>query len=121
MTDPLAPLRFWRDVASRYDGVVVVLPRGRVDAAELREVRGILRTAKIAPLAVVLSGRLRRASGRSGETFTPAAAPLPSLPTELRPTVTTNGVPVGVAVSNGSRPDGPDTEHKGTADQRRGR
>jgi hypothetical protein len=131
VTDPLAPLRFWRDVASRYDGVVVVLPRGRVDEAELREVRGILRTAGIAPLAVVLTGRPRRPLGPTGENAAPAPAATTATPAS-RPTVAptatvrradesvvaANGVPI---TGNGARPDVPDTKHKGTADQRRSR
>jgi capsular polysaccharide biosynthesis protein len=131
VTDPLAPLRFWRDVASRYDGVVVVLPRGRVDEAELREVRGILRTAGIAPLAVVLTGRPRRPLGQTGENAAPAPAATTATPAS-RPTVAptatvrradesvvaANGVPIN---GNGARPDVPDTKHKGTADQRRSR
>lgn len=136
ITDPLAPLRFWRDVASRYDGVVIVLPRGRVDEAELREVRGILRNAGITPLAVVLTGRLRRPAASVGATAPAAAAPLPSLPAELRtttdpaatarlvdleePTLAGNGAPAA-ANGDGGRPDIPDTKHKGTAIQRRGR
>jgi hypothetical protein len=136
ITDPLAPLRFWRDVASRYDGVVIVLPRGRVDEAELHEVRGILRNAGITPLAVVLTGRLRRPAAPVGATAPAAAAPLPSLPAELRtttdpaatarlvdleePTLAGNGAPVA-ANGDGGRPDIPDTKHKGTAIQRRGR
>jgi capsular polysaccharide biosynthesis protein len=111
VTDPLAPLRFWRDVASRYDGVVIVLPRGRVDQAELREVRGILRNAGITPLSVVLTGRLRRANTPVGA----PSAPLPSLPAELR----TTSDPA--ARGDGGHPDIPDTKHKGTAIQRRGR
>jgi len=76
VTDPLAPLRFWRDVASRYEGVVIVLPRGRVDAAELHEVRTILRNAGIRPLSLVLVGRTRRAA-RAGAAST-TSAPSPS-------------------------------------------
>ena len=137
VSDPLAPLRFWRDVASRYDGVVIVLPRGRVDAAELREVRGLLRNAGIRPLAVVLTRRLRRPAAPAGDTAPAvAAAPLPSLPAELRttsdpgatarraglekPAPAGNGTPA-VAGGDGGRPEVPDTKHKGTADQRRGR
>ena len=82
VTDPLAPLRFWRDAASRYDGVVIVLPRGRVDVAELREVRGILRSSDITPIAVVLTGRNRRPTVPAA----PATANRPSLPGGLRTT-----------------------------------
>jgi capsular polysaccharide biosynthesis protein len=85
VTDPLSPLRFWRDVASRYAGVVLVVPRGRVDAAELREVRGILRTAGLEPLAVVLTARNPRGSEAADERH-PAATVLPDLPQELRST-----------------------------------
>jgi len=108
VTDPLAPLRFWRDVASRYDGVVLVVPRGRVDEAELREVRGILRTAGITPLAVVLTGRARGRKEKAQEGTPAQAAALPSLPDELRttsdPAATTRRVtpPMGAAPSNGS-------------------
>jgi capsular polysaccharide biosynthesis protein len=142
VTDPLAPLRFWRDVASRYDGVVLVVPRGRVDEAELREVRGILRRAGLTPLAVVLTARTARRANPVDDAAAPAA-PLPSLPEELRttsdPEATTRRTPVGVAVatvstgtgaSAGEPADGtpaskstdvPDTKHKGGSVQRRGR
>jgi capsular polysaccharide biosynthesis protein len=53
--DALAPLRRWREVAATSDGVVVVLPRGRVTAAGLREVRSVLTDAGISPLAVVIA------------------------------------------------------------------
>ena len=83
VTDPLAPLRFWRDAADRYDGVVLTVPRGRVEEAEVHEVRGILRNAGIPVLAVVLTGRSRRTPDAPTETSSaPAAAP--TLRRELR-------------------------------------
>jgi hypothetical protein len=85
VVDPVAPLRFWRDAASRYDGIVIVVPRGRVDRADLREVRGILRSVGIPVLSIVLTGRLRRRAGASAEVPTPVTtAPVPSLPGGLK-------------------------------------
>jgi hypothetical protein len=135
VSDPLAPLRFWRDVASRSDGVVLVVPRGRVDEIELREVRGILRTAGITPLAVVLTGRSRRRVG-SADAGAAAPAARPSLPDVLRATVgaaATRGTPVAAGrpantASLGSLPSGrtgtgvdvPESKHKGGPVTRRG-
>jgi hypothetical protein len=85
VVDPVAPLRFWRDAAARYDGVVVVVPRGRVDGADLREVRGILRSVGIQVLSIVLTGRTRRrarAAADVPETVSTTSAP--SLPGGLR-------------------------------------
>ena len=135
VTDPLAPLRFWRDVASHSDGVVLVVPRGRVDEIELREVRGILRTAGITPLAIVLTGRARRRVG-SADAGAAAPAARPSLPDVLRATVgatATRGTPVAAGrpvntASLGSLPSGrtgtggdvPESKHKGGPGARRG-
>ncbi|MGY1885449.1 YveK family protein [Blastococcus sp. SYSU DS0753] len=54
LADPLAPGRAWR--AAARDGALVVLAVGvgRVDTAELAELRGVLTAAGIAPLAVAL-------------------------------------------------------------------
>jgi hypothetical protein len=60
VADPLAPPRVWKHVAERYDGVVLVVESGRVDGQELREMRAILRSAGISPLAVALVPRRRR-------------------------------------------------------------
>jgi capsular polysaccharide biosynthesis protein len=151
VTDPLAPLRFWRDAAARYDGAVLVIPRGRVDEAELREVRGILRNAGLKILAVVLSGRHPRPSAADDA---PVSTPLPSLPAELRSTSEPGGtarlIPPATATQPGTvatttraatddapaapttatatgdgtsatRADVPETKHKGAAVQRHGR
>jgi capsular polysaccharide biosynthesis protein len=79
VADPLAPLRFWRDAASRYDGVVVVVPRGRVDRADLREVRAILRRVGIPVLSIVLTPRTRRRA-RTAPADAPAVATAPAVP-----------------------------------------
>jgi capsular polysaccharide biosynthesis protein len=52
---PLAPLRSWRRIAEDHDAVVLVVAPGRVQRAELAEVRSILSAAGIRPLALVLS------------------------------------------------------------------
>ncbi|MFW3170532.1 YveK family protein [Geodermatophilus sp. CPCC 206100] len=57
VADPLAPARGWRERADRGDTVVLVLPAGRVAAAELREMRTILSAAGIDPLAIALVPR----------------------------------------------------------------
>lgn len=76
---PLAPLRVWRRVAEDCLGAVLVVPAGRVAAAELHEMRAILRTAGLRPLAVVLT---RHRRGRRGlpRTTVAAAASVPSRP-----------------------------------------
>ena len=60
---PRVPLAEWHSIAERYDGVVLVAESGRVDGADLREIRAILSTAGARLLAVVLlprrSSRLR--------------------------------------------------------------
>ncbi|NEK85480.1 hypothetical protein GCU60_06860 [Blastococcus saxobsidens] len=57
VADPLVPLRVWKHVAEHHDGVVLVVPSGRVDDQELREMRTILASAGIDPLAVALVPR----------------------------------------------------------------
>jgi hypothetical protein len=105
--------------------VVIVLPRGRVDAAELREVRAILRHAGIRPLSLVLTGRTRRpvAGTEAG-----VAGPLPSLPPRLLTTLGSNHrgpaeeplLAVTTVAGDGGRQEIPDSKHKGTALPRRG-
>ena len=60
---PRVPLAQWRSIAERYDGVVLVAESGRVDGADLREIRAILSATGARLLAVVLlprrSSRLR--------------------------------------------------------------
>ncbi|MGY2130534.1 YveK family protein [Blastococcus sp. SYSU DS0617] len=60
---PTVPLADWRRIAQEYAGVVVVAEAGLVDRADLHEIRAILTTAGIRPLAVVL---LPRRGGRTG-------------------------------------------------------
>jgi capsular polysaccharide biosynthesis protein len=64
VADPLVPPRVWKQVAAHHDGVVLVVESGRVDGQELREMRGILRSAGISPLAVALVPRRRHRSLR---------------------------------------------------------
>jgi capsular polysaccharide biosynthesis protein len=83
VADPLAPLGFWREVGATYDGAVVVVPAGRVDAAELHELRVLLRATGIQTLAVVVTpARSRRsrpgtAAERSSGTVPPAGTVAP--------------------------------------------
>lgn len=60
---PRVPLSEWRAIAERYDGVILVAESGRVDGADLREIRAILSATGARLLAVVLlprrSARLR--------------------------------------------------------------
>jgi hypothetical protein len=65
---PLAPLRSWRRVAQDHDAVVLVVAPGRVQRAELAEVRSILTAAGIRPLALVLTPAGRRPSAPSQDT-----------------------------------------------------
>ena len=68
---PQVPLSQWRSIAERYDGVVLVAESGRVDGADLREVRAILSTTGARLLAVVLLPR-RSARLRPGRRTTAA-------------------------------------------------
>jgi capsular polysaccharide biosynthesis protein len=102
--NPMAPLRVWRRVAQDCDGVVLVVRSGRVVAADLHELRSVLRTVAIRPLAVVLASRQR---GRWAPAVTPmsaaqvlllrassrSAAPDPQNTTGLAPTVGRMGTP----------------------------
>jgi hypothetical protein len=69
-------------VAEVYDVVVVVVAPGRVQRAELAELRSVLTGAGISPLALVLAPAGRRIT-RSAEalvrTPTSAASPQPAL------------------------------------------
>ncbi|MGY1745698.1 YveK family protein [Blastococcus sp. SYSU D00695] len=79
--DPLVPLRAWKDVAERHDEVVLVVPSGRVDGRELREMRTILHSAGITPLAIALLPRPRR-GGRTDAAVGGAETAVPSPPAE---------------------------------------
>ncbi|RBY94256.1 hypothetical protein DQ244_02640 [Blastococcus sp. TBT05-19] len=97
LADPLMPLRSWKQVAERHDGVVLVVTSGRVDDRELREMRTILGSAGITPLAIALvpRGRGRRSPHDDADVAQPV------LPTPPRPTpVATTGKPVAM---NGAR------------------
>ena len=83
---PEASLREWRRIAREHDGVVLTVEPGRVDRAELEEIRSILGTAGIQPLAVVISSRRRAAGVRpSAETAPLAPPPRPSAATRTAP------------------------------------
>jgi capsular polysaccharide biosynthesis protein len=56
----LLTLRAWKQVAEDFDGVVPVIAPGRVQRAELAELRSILAGAGVRALAVVLSAAGRR-------------------------------------------------------------
>lgn len=71
---PFAPLREWRDLARHGVVVVVVVDPGRVERAELREVRSILSAAGIHPLAVVLHAPRRGRASRKAVTAGTAPA-----------------------------------------------
>jgi capsular polysaccharide biosynthesis protein len=68
-----APLREWRQIATRYDGVILAMEPGCVHRAELGEVRSVLSTAGLPLIAVLLQ---RRRAGvdelRAGTAATPA-------------------------------------------------
>ena len=73
---PGVPLAEWRSIAERYDGVVLVAESGRVDGADLREIRAILSAAGARLLAVVLLPR--RSSGLRMPHRTEVAPPAPA-------------------------------------------
>jgi capsular polysaccharide biosynthesis protein len=80
VADPLAPLRVWKHVAEQHDGVVLVVVGGRVDGTELREMRGILHSAGIRPLAVALVPRRPRRTLSEPEPATATATAGPETP-----------------------------------------
>jgi capsular polysaccharide biosynthesis protein len=57
VTDPMAALRVWREAAAAGDRAVLVVPSGRVQAAELRELQSVLRHAGVPVLAAVVTPR----------------------------------------------------------------
>ena len=85
---PEASLREWRRIAREHDGVVLTVEPGRVDRAELQEIRSILGAAGIEPLAVVVSSRRRAAVRPAPEVQAPSLPPTP------RPAETTRPAPV---------------------------
>jgi capsular polysaccharide biosynthesis protein len=56
---PDLPLAQWRRLAQEHDGVILVAESGRVDGADLREIRAILAASEARLLAVVLLPRRR--------------------------------------------------------------
>ena len=91
VADPMSPLRAWKDVADRQDDVVLVVASGRVDGHELQEMRTILRSAGITPLAVAL---VPRKAGRQRGTTDAAARreqPAAPAPRKAGSTATTEG------------------------------
>ncbi|RBY95124.1 hypothetical protein DQ237_15615 [Blastococcus sp. TF02-8] len=60
--EPTAPAAFWRRIAERCDGVVVVVPEGATDRSDLRELRVLLEATGATPLAVALLPHDRRPS-----------------------------------------------------------
>ncbi|MGY1808992.1 YveK family protein [Blastococcus sp. SYSU D00669] len=99
VAEPLAPLSFWRSVAEHYDGVVLVAAAGRVDAAELHEMRVLLRATSVETLAVVVTPRRTRKVKAADEPV--AATPRPGVPASTaapldgRPSRTEQGEPAG--------------------------
>jgi capsular polysaccharide biosynthesis protein len=70
--------RAWKQVAEDFDGVVPVVAPGRVERAEVAELRSILAGAGIRSLAVVLSAvARRRPASPSADTAAPKAADRP--------------------------------------------
>ncbi len=56
---PQASLKEWRRIGREHDGVVLTVESGQVDRAELQEMRSVLGSAGIEPLAVVIAPRRR--------------------------------------------------------------
>lgn len=109
IAEPLAPLAFWRLVAEQYDGVVLAVTAGRVDAAELEEMRVVLRATDVETLAIVVTPRRRR---RRKASTPPATAPAPAA-TKVRPAVPR---PVGTPITGA----GPSTGRPGLGAERAG-
>ncbi|WP_051683828.1 YveK family protein [Blastococcus sp. URHD0036] len=93
VVDPLSPLRVWKDVAERYDGVVLVVANGRVDEQELSEMRTVLASAGVTPLAVALVPRGR--DRQRGTDDAPRGSQPPAPPARRTP---------GPAAAAGKRP-----------------
>ncbi|GAB3357152.1 YveK family protein [Modestobacter lapidis] len=74
-----AALRRWRAIGREHDGVVLTVESGRVDRAELQEIRSVLGAAGIQPLAVVVTPR-RKAARTTAAATAPRPAPAPSQP-----------------------------------------
>ena len=75
---PLIPLHEWRRIGREYDRVVLVAESGRVDRADLQEIRSLLSAAESRLLAVVLAPQRSR---RSAPPRPQAASAQPAAPT----------------------------------------
>jgi capsular polysaccharide biosynthesis protein len=84
---PEASLREWRRIGKEYDGVVLAVESGRVDRAELQELRSVLGAAGIEPLAVVVTKHRRRSSRAAADTPAAPTAPTPRTAPDDRPAV----------------------------------
>ena len=91
---PLAPLREWRRIGREHDGVVLVVETGRVDRAELREMRSVLSAAGLHPMAVVVTPHRRAARPGAGTAPRPPA-PVPAAPAPALHSSTPPPVPAG--------------------------
>ncbi len=69
---PRVPLSEWRAIGDRYDGVVLVAESGRMDGADLREIRALILTTGARLLAVVLLPRRRTRLGFARRDTAPA-------------------------------------------------
>jgi hypothetical protein len=74
---PAAPVADWRRLARSYDGIVIVVPPGRVDRAELLELHSVLAAAGAQVLAAVLPQRRRPRSQGAAAPVRPSAVPTP--------------------------------------------
>lgn len=90
---PRVPLSEWHTIGERYDGVVLVAESGRVDGADLRELRAVLATAGARLLAVVLLPR--RSTGLTLRHRGTAAPRSPRPPARSRPARTHESVALG--------------------------
>jgi capsular polysaccharide biosynthesis protein len=72
--DPLFSLRDRRRLTSSFEAVVLVLEDGRVDGAELRELRDMLEAVGVTPLSLVLlsAARGRQRAGKAPDVTAPA-------------------------------------------------
>ena len=91
---PLASLREWRRIGREQDGVVLVVETGRVDRADLREMRSVLGAAGVHPMAVVLTPH-RRAARPAADIAAQRSTPAPAAPAPAPRSSTPPPVPAG--------------------------
>lgn len=75
---PLIPLHEWRRIGREYDRVVLVAESGRVDRADLQEIRSLLTAAESRLLAVVLAPHRSRSTGPAVPQTAPAQPAAPN-------------------------------------------